>query len=360
MMNNTQASIAAICMAAGVLCAPWSIARAQTASPTGQPLTSRPVYSQPLVKRPGQPSTVNFPSRGYGAKAPLMRLGMPNNYAIGGNRPAERTLPPRLNPEPTVAVPFPNPGSSAGGDPPTQPNVIDLPTSTGVVINTSVMAPGGLIWGTPIAIHRDASTSYARGWNRNANDQPAFDQRLSIHYKPSELASLQAQALAEKEASKVPLSTRAESALAKGDLELARELYLELLAQSPDDLRASRTLGVIDLMSKRTDEGIKRLNMVYASDPLLVDEPIDADGYPGGATAMRRMSSDVANLAVRGERADAAFVAAILAQSRNERAVAMRFVDRAADGALDPVLLARLRASLEEPAPTRSGAVQRR
>ena len=351
MNTTTRARIAAMIVAAS--CAiPWSAALAQTASPTGQPLTNRPAYSQPMTKRPGQPSTVVFPSRGYGAKAPLARLGMPHNYAVGGNRLSERTLPPRLRPTPTIAAPSPNPGSSAGGDPPTQPNVIDLPTANVVSINTSISAPGGLIWGTPVAIHRDASTGYALGWNRNPSDQPAFDQRLSIHYKPSELAALAAEAQAERDAAKVPLETRAESALNKGDLELARELYLELLAESPDDLRASRTLGVIDLMSKRTDDGIKRLNLVYTSDPLLVDEPIDAEGFPGGAAALRRTSSDVANLAVRGGRADAAFVAAILAQARDERAVALRFVDRAAEGGLDPVLIARLRASLESPART--------
>lgn len=299
---------------------------------------------------PGRPAVTNngFPSRGYGVRAPFVRVVAPNTNAIGGNRPSERTLPPRFDPPGPIAAPSPPPNTTPPGDLPSPTNTIDLPITSVVSVNSSVMAPGGSLgWGTPTAVYRHASTRGSMGWNRNVYDQQGFDQRLSVYYKPSELAALQAEEQARIEAGRTPIADRAASALLKGDLDLANELHLELLSISPDDLHVLRTLGVIDLMRKRSDEGIKRILAAYTTDPLLSDEPIDPAMYPDGAAALRRVSSDVANLATRAGRADAAFTAALLAQSRNEYLVAGRFLDRAAEGGLDPTLTARLRASLE-------------
>lgn len=288
---------------------------------------------------PGRPAVSNngFPQRGYGVRAPFVRVVAPNTNAIGGNRPSERTLPPRFDPPPTIAAPLPAPA-----------NTIDLPITSAASVNTSVMAPGGSLgWGTPTGVYRHASTRGSMGWNRNAYDQQGFDQRLSVYYKPSELAALQAEEQARIEAGRTPLADRAASALLKGDLDLAHELHLELLSSSPDDLRVMRTLGVIDLMRKRTDEGLKRILAAYMADPLLSDEPIVPTIYPDGAVALRRISGDVANLATRPGRADAAFTAALLAQSRNEYLVAGRFLDRSAEGGMDATLIIRMRAALE-------------
>lgn len=290
---------------------------------------------------PGRPAVSNagFPTRGYGVRAPFVRVVAPNTYAIGGNRPSERTLPPRFDPPHAIAAPSPAPLPT---------NTIDLPTTSAVSVNTAVMAPAGSLgWGTPTAVYRNASTQGSMGWNRNAYDQQGFDQRLSVYYKPSELAALQAEEQARIEAGRMPLTDRAASALLKGDLDLANELYLELLSVSPDDLHIMRTLGVIDLLRKRTDEGIKRIIAAYMADPLLADVPLDAALFPDGAVALRRAAGDIANLSTRPGRADAAFTAAILAQSRGDYVVAGRFLDRAAEGGLDPALIVRLRASTE-------------
>lgn len=305
--------------------------------------TTASVHAQSRVPgfTPGRPAVSNqgFPTRGYGVRAPFVRVIAPNTTAIGGNRPMERTLPPRFDPPPTIAAPSPSPAPA---------NTVDLPTTSSVSVSSSVMAPGGSLgWGTPTAVYRHASTRGSMGWNRNAYDQQAFDQRLSVYYKPSELAALQAAELARIEAGRLPLEDRAASALLKGDLDLANELHLELLSASPDDLRVMRTLGVIDLMRKRTEEGLKRILAAYMADPLLADEPIDPAIYPDGASSLRRLSGEVANLASRPGRADAAFVAAVLAQSRNELVVAGRFLDRAAEGGTDQSIVVRMRASLE-------------
>lgn len=299
---------------------------------------------------PGRPpvSNAGFPTRNYGVRAPFTIIRPPNTNAIGGNRPGERPRPPRFDPPDTIAAPSPPPNTSAPGDAPNPANTVDLPITTGVSINTSVMAPASVVgWGSSSAVYRHASTRGSMGWNRNSYDQQAFDQRLSVYYKPSELAALQAEELARQDAERLPLADRAASALLKGDLDLAHELYLEVLSTSPDDLNVMRTLGVIDLLSRRTDAGVKRILAAHMADPLLTDMPINPETYPDGTAALRRASGEVASLAARPGRADAAFTAALLAQSRNEYLVAGRFLDRAAEGGLDPMLVARMKASLE-------------
>ncbi|QYK48492.1 MAG: hypothetical protein KF838_01240 [Phycisphaeraceae bacterium] len=304
--------------------------------------------TQSVGKRLPGTSNQGFPTRGYGVRAPFVRMIAPNTFATGGNRPSERVLPPRLDPRPPVVVaPSPGPSAEPQVNSPDPVNTIDLPITSGVAISTSVSAPASLNgYGVPTGVYTHASTRGATGWSRNQNDQYGPDPRLSPHYKPSEIAAIVAADQAREAAARVPVIERAASALQKGDAELAFDLYREHLSQYPDDLDAVRMLGVVELLLKRTDAGVKRIASVYASDPLMVGEPIDPANLPGGTTDLRRVSSDVAALASRGGRADAALVAAVLAQARQERAVATRFLDRAEAAGLDPALAARMRAEL--------------
>ncbi|MBX3361521.1 MAG: hypothetical protein KF705_08805 [Phycisphaeraceae bacterium] len=305
--------------------------------------------TQSVGKRLPGTSNEGFPTRGYGVRAPFVRMIAPNTFATGGNRPSERVLPPRLDPRPPVVVaPSPGPSAEPQVNSPDPVNTIDLPITSGVAISTSVSAPASLNgYGLPTGVYTHASTRGATGWSRNQNDQYGPDPRLSPHYKPSEIAAIVAADQAREAAARVPVIERAASALQKGDAELAFDLYREHLSQYPDDLDAVRMLGVVELLLKRTDAGVKRIASVYASDPLMVGEPIDPANLPGGTTDLRRVSSDVAALASRGGRADAALVAAVLAQARQDRSVAIRFLDRAEAAGLDPALAARMRAELK-------------
>lgn len=318
---------------------------------------------------PSSMQPMPFVSRGSWVRMPFVRQGVPNNFAQGGNRPMERELPDRFNPNPPIPSPSPSPNPTPtvadGGvffpvtgttgqpgtiDPDDPFGVIELPTGTGVSIGAGGFSVGaglgGWGYGTPTAVHRDASTGYLTGWNRSYGQYGSFDPRLSTHYKPSELKQMQAEAEAQAREEKLTVSERGLYALAKGDLDLAHDLLTQQLAQTPEDLVLIRTLGVIDLLRKQTDAGIKRIAGAYGADPLLCDTPIDASVYPGGDTALRRAASEVASIATRAGRADAAMVAAALAQARGDAVVAGRFLDRAAGSGLDRTLLARFRASI--------------
>jgi hypothetical protein len=359
-----------------------SEAAGQTWSLTGAPGTwERPPSMQPMP----------FTARGSWVSMPFVTAKQPWNYAQGGNRPIERETPDRLNPNlpgqpvvqplphptPSVANPdgrilFPNTGTEVGAavgngaigqdpamdpahrDPPGTIGTIDLPTASTVSVGSgggiSLGTGTGWGWNTSSNVHRDASTGYLTGWNRPLSQYGVYDPRLSTHYKPAEIEQMRARERAEAEAAKLTYMERGLSALAKGNLELAEQLLSEQLRQTPEDVALIRTIGVVELLMKRTDAGVKRIAGAYGADPLLCDSPIDASIYPGGETRLKRAASDVASLATKPGRSDAALVAAAFAQSRGDAVVAGRFLDRAAAG-VDPTLIARFKGTLVPPTP---------
>lgn len=363
-------AIGALLVASGAAGQTWSLTG-------GQGTWEKPSSMQPMP----------FTSRGSWMSMPFVTAKQPWNYAQGGNRPLERPAPDRLNPNlpgPPVVQPHPHPtpsvtnpdgtvlfpsvgggaGATVGGDgsaigldpsrdPPGTIGTIDLPTASTVSVGSgggiSVGVGTGWGWNTSSNIHRDASTGYLTGWNRPTTQYGTFDPRLSTHYKPAEIEQMRAQEAAEAAAAKLTYMERGMSALAKGDLELAEQLLSEQLRQTPEDVALVRTIGVIELLRKRTDAGIKRIAGAYGADPLLCDAPIDAAMFPGGVTQLKRAASDVAALATKPGRPDAALVAAALAQSRGDAVVAGRFLDRAAAGGVDPTLIARMRGAITPP-----------
>lgn len=365
--------------AVAVMVAGAGAASAQTWALTG---------GQGTWQKPSSMQPMPYTSRGSWMSMPFVTAKQPWNYAQGGNRPLEREAPDRLNPNlpgppviqpqphptPSVTNPdgtirFPSGGSggsvSVGGDgnglgldlsldAPGTIGTIDLPTASTVSVGSgggiSVGVGTGWGWNTSSNIHRDASTGYLTGWNRPTTAYGTFDPRLSTHYKPAEIERMRAEEAAEAAAAKLTYMERGMSALAKGDLELAEQLLSEQLRQTPEDVALVRTIGVIELLMKRTDAGIKRIAGAYSADPLLCDTPIDAATFPGGATQLKRAASDVASLATKPGRPDAALVAAALAQSRGDAVVAGRFLDRAAAGNVDPTLIARFRGAITPPA----------
>lgn len=339
---------------------------------------------------PSSMQPLPFTSRGSWVSMPFVVQGQPWVHAQGGNRPFEREAPQRFQPKPAppVPAPVPQPAPSAidpnatyptapdrGSRPSSMPRTenangmqpqssadadgvsvstgsISLPTTSGVSMS------GGPIgvnmgtnwgWGASSAVHRDASTGYPVGWNQPGASYGAFDPRLSVHYKPAEIAAARERERLEDAEAKRSYLDRGMSALAKGDLELAEQLLSEHLRGTPEDVALARTIGVIELLLKRTDLGVKRIASAYTADPLLCETPIDLRAFPGGTTQIRRAASDVATLATKPGRADAALVAAALAQARGDRAVAMRFLERAAAGGLEQTLVARFRGTLAPP-----------
>ena len=340
---------------------------------------------------PSSMQSIPYTSRGSWVRMPFVVQGQPWVYAPGGNRPFEREAPDRFQPKPPppVPTPLPSPTPSAidpNGTYPGAPSrggsdgvgsggmdaigdvvdadiasgaggVISLPTTSGVSIG------GGPIgvnmgtnwgWGASSGIHRDASTGYLTGWNQPGSSYGTFDPRLSVHYKPSEIAEIRARDRAEAVEAQRTYMDRGMSALAKGDLELAEQLLSEQLRETPEDVELIRRIGVIELMLKRTDAGVKRIASAYAADPLLCERPIDLANFGGSEAEIRRAASDVAVLASRAGRADAGLSAAALAQARGNRVVASRFLDRAAEGGLDPILVARFRSVLTPPEPRKT------
>lgn len=333
--GTTAAGLVLCAVMAGAL--PGGIAFGQS---SGASSPQPQVYPTPLQPIPAPP-------RPWGAKLPSVRQKMPYVLAPGGNNPSGRTLPPRFDPR-GPGVPTPPVIQDQPSDPSSDQGTDSRPTIGVPIVHGPVFGGGTTVW-------RRASTGYAQGWNPPSRDYPRVDARLSIHYKPSEL---EAQAEADRAAA-LPLDERAASALAKGDIRLAHELYDELAEQRPDDLLAARTLAILEVAIGKTDPGIRRLIAIYTADPLLCDTPIDLGAFPGAEPEIRRGSSAIAAIAVRSGRADAAFTAAVLAQARGDAMVAKRFLERASKAGLDPAVAGRFEAVIA-PLPARSEANPRK
>lgn len=281
------------------------------------PPVLQPIPGPPL-KRHGQVSM------------PFVRSKQPYVLNPAGNFPLNRTLPARLDPRgPNAPTP---PVIQTPGEPNNQPVITTRPGD----VYTGPIVVGG------VNRYTSTTTGSAIGWNRPLDWQLA-DPRLSSHFRPSEIQPPeQVQPLR-------PITERAPSALRSGDLDLAHELYDELVKTHPEDLTLARSLAMVELLQRQTDAGVKRLAALYAADPMLAERPVDPDTIPGGKVTLRRLGSEVANLGSRSSRPDASLVAALLAHFRGDLVVANRFIAKAEAEGLDPALAARVRAEFVPP-----------
>lgn len=312
-----------------------------TLTPTSAVAQSTQIYPPVLQPIPGPPL-----KRHGQVSMPFVRSKQPYVLNPAGNLPLDRTLPARLDPRgPNAPSP---PVIQTPGEPNNQPVV--------------TLRPGD-VYGGPIMVgginrYTSTTTGGAIGWSRPRESQ-LTDPRLSSHFRPSEIQP------PEPVEPLRPITERAPSSLRSGDLDLAHELYDELVKTHPEDLTLARSLGMVELLQRQTDAGVKRLAALYAADPMLAERPVDPETIPGGKVTLRRLGSEVANLGARANRPDASLVAALLAHFRGDLVVANRFIAKAEAEGLDPVLAARVRAEfvpqqppLPKPGPTQSGPTQ--
>lgn len=137
-------------------------------------------------------------------------------------------------------------------------------------------------------------------------------------------------------------------------LDAAATLGLHL-ETNPEDADAARDLAALLLIETRAADGGAMLIEAYRADPTLAQRPIDLTGLG----LDRRASADLWNAArdraANRPSAGSLLAAGVVAQAMGNTGPAARFIDRAAQHGLDPLVAAAFEASIpERPESTRA------
>jgi hypothetical protein len=115
------------------------------------------------------------------------------------------------------------------------------------------------------------------------------------------------------------------------------EVHLE---SNPEDVDAARTLAVLILLSTDAAEGAELLVAVYRADPTLGERPLELEPMGLDRRSAERVWEAARTRAARRPTAAALFAAGVVARAVGNQKGSDRFMERAADAGLDPMIVA--------------------